>query len=439
MIGLAGLVLAVVAIVFLVWRGWHMAIVSLAASLIVVATNGMDPLSSINVSYMGDMSAFVGSWFLLFALGSVFGRVMGDSGASAGIASSMLRLVGEKHALLVIMITGLVLSYGGISAFIIAFSVYPIAAELFQRADIPKKLIVAAIMVCPATLGMVMMPGIPSTQNLIPTSYLGTDAYAGGLLGVICSVVMFAMSYAYLQWEIGRCRHRGEHFSPSAGEKIGSADAAAETEAPATWACFAPIVLLVMLVFVLQRVASLTATDAVSVSMVAAVALACLLYKDRIDNLRRALGESCASGLNSLITVAAIMGFGGVVVASPAYQGIVEALMNTSMNPLWQAFITIFAIAGITGSAIGALNIYFSSAAGALLATGLDPAMIHRVLCMASVGPATLLPHTSAMLAANQAAHTEVRDTYRYVLVSCALMPVAVSLLGMALGLLGVA
>ena len=74
-----------------------------------------------------------------------------------------------------------------------------------------------------------------------------------------------------------------------------------------------------------------------------------------------------------------------------------------------------------------------------LLATGLDPAMMHRVLCMASVGPATLLPHTSAMLAANQAAKTEVRDTYRYVLVSCALLPIAVSLLGMALGLAGVA
>ena len=435
MLGLAGLVLSVVAIVFLVWRGWHMAIVSLAALLIVIATNGMGLFESINDAYMGDMSAFVGSWFLLFALGSVFGRVMGDSGASAGIASSMLRLVGEKHALLVIMITGLVLSYGGISAFIIAFSVYPIAAELFERADIPKKLIVAAIMVCPATLGMVMMPGIPSTQNLIPTSYLGTDAYAGGLLGVICSVVMFAMSYAYLQWEIGRCRRRGEHFSPAAGEKIGGPG----SDAPPTWACFAPIVLLVVLVFVLQRVASLAATDAVSAAMVAAVALACLLYRERIGDVRRALGEACASGLNSLITVASIMGFGGVVVASPAYQGIVSALMDTSMNPLWQAFITIFAIAGITGSAIGALNIYFSSAAGALLATGLDPAMIHRVLCMASVGPATLLPHTSAMLAANQAAHTEVRDTYRYVLVSCALMPVAVSLLGMALGLLGVA
>ncbi len=436
MLGITGLVLAVVAIVALIWRGWHMVVVSLVASLIVILANGMDVLSAINENYMGDMAAFVGSWFLLFALGSVFGRVMGDSGASAGIASSMLRLVGERHALLVIMVTGLVLSYGGISAFIIAFSVYPIAVELFERADIPKKLIVAAIMVCPATLGMVMMPGIPSTQNLIPASFLGTDAYAGALLGVICSVVMFALSYAYLQWEIGRCRRRGERFAPSPGETLSRPD---DAGAPPVWACFAPIVLLVVLVFVLQRAAGMQATDAVTVSMLAAVVAACLLYRGRLADVRRAIGESCASGLGSLVSVAAIMGFGGVVVASPAYQGIIEALMSTSLNPLWQGFITIFAIAGITGSAIGALNIYLGSMAQTLLATGLDPSMMHRVLCMASVGPATLLPHTSAMLAANQAAKTEVRDTYRYVLVSCALLPIAVSLLGMALGLAGVA
>ena len=435
MLGIAGLVLAVIAIVALIWSGWHMVVVSLAASLIVILANRMDVLATINSSYMGDMSAFVGSWFLLFALGSVFGRVMGDSGASAGIASSMLHLVGERHALLVIMVTGLVLSYGGISAFIIAFSVYPIAAELFERADIPKKL-VAAIMVCPATLGMVMMPGIPSTQNLIPANFLGTDAYAGALLGVICSVVMFALSYVYLQWEIGRCRRRGEHFSPSPGETLARPDGA---DAPPVWACFAPIVLLVVLVFVLQRAMGMQATDAVTISMLAAVIAACLLYRRRLADVRRAIGESCASGLGSLVSVASIMGFGGVVVASPAYQGIIEALMSTSLSPLWQGFITIFAIAGITGSAIGALNIYLGSMAQTLLATGLDPAMMHRVLCMASVGPATLLPHTSAMLAANQAARTEVRDTYRYVLVSCALLPILVSLLGMALGLAGVA
>ena len=283
MAGILGLVLAVVVIVLLVWRGWHMAVVSVVASLVVILANGMDVLESVNVSYMGDMSAFMGSWFLLFALGSVFGRVMGDSGASAGIAGCMLRLVGERRALLVIMVTGLVLSYGGISAFIIAFSVYPIAAELFERADIPKKLIVASIMVCPATLGMVMMPGIPSTQNLIPASFLGTDTYAGALLGVICSGVMFAASYAYLQWEIGRCRRRGEHFAPSPGETLSSPDG---TDAPPVWACFAPIVLLVILVFVLQRAAGLAATDAVVLSMTASVLAGCALYRKRVPNMK---------------------------------------------------------------------------------------------------------------------------------------------------------
>ena len=161
---------------------------------------------------------------------------------------------------------------------------------------------------------MVMMPGIPSTQNLIPANFLGTDAYAGALLGVICSVVMFALSYVYLQWEIGRCRRRGEHFSPSPGETLARPDGA---DAPPVWACFAPIVLLVVLVFVLQRAMGMQATDAVTISMLAAVIAACLLYRRRLADVRRAIGESCASGLGSLVSVASIMGFGGVVVPRP--------------------------------------------------------------------------------------------------------------------------
>ena len=133
------------------------------------------------------------------------------------------------------------------------------------------------------------------------------------------------------------------------------------------------------------------------------------------------------------------MGFGAVVVASSAYQTIVDVLVNSSINPLGQAYITISVIAGITGSAIGALNIFFgTNMATNLVATGLNPAMIHRVLCMATVGPATAMPHTGAMLACNQAARTELRDTYRYTVVCGAVLPFIVSLIGLCLGLLGV-
>ena len=138
MVGIVGLICAVVAVIFLIWKNWHMAIVSLIGALIVIAFNGMDPVSAITDNFMTGMSGFAGSWFLLFMLGSIFGKIMGESGASVGIANSLLKLLGEKSVVLVVMITGLVLSYGGIGTFIIAFSVYPIAVALFQKADIPN-------------------------------------------------------------------------------------------------------------------------------------------------------------------------------------------------------------------------------------------------------------------------------------------------------------
>lgn len=184
MVGIVGLICAVVAVIFLIWKNWHMAIVSLIGALIVIAFNGMDPVSAITDNFMTGMSGFAGSWFLLFMLGSIFGKIMGESGASVGIANSLLKLLGEKSVVLVVMITGLVLSYGGIGTFIIAFSVYPIAVALFQKADIPKKLIVATIMVCPVTVCMAMLPGSPSTQNLLPTTYFNTTAYAGARIGI---------------------------------------------------------------------------------------------------------------------------------------------------------------------------------------------------------------------------------------------------------------
>ena len=96
MVGIVGLICAVVAVIFLIWKNWHMAIVSLIGALIVIAFNGMDPVSAITDNFMTGMSGFAGSWFLLFMLGSIFGKIMGESGASVGIANSLLKLLGEK-------------------------------------------------------------------------------------------------------------------------------------------------------------------------------------------------------------------------------------------------------------------------------------------------------------------------------------------------------
>lgn len=436
MLGVLGLIVAIVCVIALIWKNWHMAIVSLAGALIVILFNGMNPVETLSSSFMSGMSGFAGNWFLLFMLGAIFGKVMGDSGASVGIANRMLKLLGEKSVVLVVMLTGLVLSYGGIGTFIIAFSLYPIAVALFQKADIPKKLIVATIMVCPVTVCMAMLPGSPSTQNLIPTTYFNTTAYAGAKIGIICSVIMFVSAYLYLNWQIKKAKANGEHFVASPGENIMDLSAVDEGKTPSTAACFTPIVVLLVLMFGIQSFTSIPSSYAVALAMACAIVVGCVLYKDRL-NIQDAVSNGAAGGLGSLIATSSIMGFGSVVSASPAYTSITDALVNMNANPLITALISINVIAAITGSSAGGLNIFLGSMGEYLAASGLNTAMLHRVVCIASSG-FDAMPHASGMVVCNQIAKTSQKDTYKYVFICCAIMPFCCAILACILGTIGI-
>ena len=457
MVGILGLIVAIVCVIALIWKNWHMAIVSLAGALIVIAFNAMDPVTTLSEKFMTGMSGFAGNWFLLFMLGAIFGKVMGDSGASVGIANKMLKILGEKSVVLVVMLTGLVLSYGGIGTFIIAFSLYPIAVALFQKADIPKKLIVATIMVCPVTVCMAMLPGSPSTQNLIPAEFFGTSIYAAPVIGIISSIVVFILDYLFYSWVVKRCAARGEqfvsaylflnwqikkakaageHFVASPGEDIMDLNAVDEGKTPSVGACFAPIVVLLVLMFGIQSMTSIPSSYAVAIAMTCAIIVGCVLYRDRL-NVKEAVSNGAGGGLSSLIATSSIMGFGSVVSASPAYESITTALVNMQANPLITALVSINVIAAITGSSAGGLNIFLSSMGEYLAASGLNMSMLHRVVCIASSG-FDAMPHASGMVVCNQIAKTSQKDTYKYVFITCAIMPFCCAILACIIGTLGI-
>lgn len=436
MLGILGLILAIAAVIALIWKNWHMAIVSIVGSLIVILFNWMNPVEALSETFMTGMANFAKNWFLLFMLGAIFGKVMGDSGASVGIANSMLKVLGDKSVVLVVMLTGLVLSYGGIGTFIIAFSLYPIAVALFQKADIPKKLIVATIMVTPVTVCMAMLPGSPSTQNLIPTTYFGTNAFAGPVLGILSSVLMFIGAYLYLNWQIRKAKKNGEHFQASEGETIMDLNAVAEGKTPPTLHCYIPIIVLLVLMFGLQWLTSIPSSFAVATAMAAAILVGCVLYRDRLK-AKDAICTGGANGLGALMATSSIMGFGAVVSASPAYQSITNALVNMNANPLVTALISINVIAAITGSSAGGLNIFLSSMGEFLAASGLNASMLHRVVCIASSG-FDAMPHASGMVVCNQIARTSQKDTYKHVFITCAIMPFCCAVLAAILGSIGV-
>ena len=146
--------------------------------LLAVGLSGRPFLPSYTETFMAAAAGYIRSFFPLFLLGAVFGKLMETSGAAGAIAGVIARTLGPRHAILAVVLACAVLTYGGISLFVVAFAVYPFAAVLFREADIPKRLIPGAIALGAFTLTMDALPGSPQIQNLIPTRYFGTDAYA---------------------------------------------------------------------------------------------------------------------------------------------------------------------------------------------------------------------------------------------------------------------
>ncbi|VEI47581.1 H+/gluconate symporter and related permeases [Actinobacillus equuli] len=104
------------------------------------------------------------------------------------------------------------LTYGGVSLFVVVFAVYPLALAVFKEANITRRLIPGTIACGAFTFTMTALPGSPQIQNLIPTRYFGTDAMAAPIMGIIASAVLFFGGVAYLEMR-RRNMQRMEFFS----------------------------------------------------------------------------------------------------------------------------------------------------------------------------------------------------------------------------------
>src|SRR5258706_3574862 len=95
--------------------------------------------------FMDSLAAFIKSYFPVFMLGALFGKLMELSGFAQSIAALTSRALGPSRAMLAIVVVCAVLVYGGVSLFVVAFAVYPFAAALFREGNIPKRLLPATI------------------------------------------------------------------------------------------------------------------------------------------------------------------------------------------------------------------------------------------------------------------------------------------------------
>jgi H+/gluconate symporter-like permease len=162
--------------------------------------------------FMEKMVVFVKLYFPVFLLGAVFGKVVELSGFSNAIVSAVIRIVGQKRAMLSIVLVCAVLTYGGVSLFVVVFAVYPFAAEMFRQAEIPKRLIPGTVALGAFSFTMDALPGSPQIQNIIPTTLFKTTTWAAPWLGLIGSIFILVVGLAYLEWRRQQAAGRNEGY-----------------------------------------------------------------------------------------------------------------------------------------------------------------------------------------------------------------------------------
>lgn len=417
-----GLFVALALLVILIFRGWHMAVAAFLAAMVVILTSGMDIWPKVSETFAGGFQKFAGTWFLMFTLGATFGKIMEVSGASSSIANSVVRLVGHKHVVLVVLVTTMVLAYGGIGTFIIAFTMYPICLALFKEGNVPKRVFPGLLLAQPATTCMVALPGTTAISNMLPTQVFGTTIYAAPMMGILTSIFIFSLHYTYFTWVVRRCWKRGDNFIPGDHDVIvdfTSAEAVAKLPRP--FVAFIPIIVLVVSIFIFQLTLKIS-NYAVVLGITLAIVVGIFLFKNKLS-AKQVIADGTGNGFNALMMISCIMGFGAVVTDTAAFKNCVDWLLSMKINPLLFAFIAVNVICAITGSSVGGLSIFLNTMGSYMLTTGIQPEALHRLMALASAG-FDAMPHSSGPVLANVVAKTEMRDTYQYVFMSICIIPV---------------
>ncbi len=203
-------------LMFVAYRGFSVILFAPIAAMLAVLVTEPSAVPTIFTSvFMERMVGFVKLYFPVFLLGAIFGKVIELSGFSKAIVTAVIGIVGKQRAILSIVLVCAVLTYGGVSLFVVVFAVYPFAAEMFRQSGIPKRLIPGTIALGAFSFTMDALPGTPQIQNIIPTTFFKTTTWAAPILGLVGAAFILASGLAFLDWRRRQAARAGEGYGLS--------------------------------------------------------------------------------------------------------------------------------------------------------------------------------------------------------------------------------
>ena len=431
---------ALIFLMFVAYRGYSVIlfapIAALGAVLLTDPTLVPPVFSSV---FMEKTVGFVKNYFPVFMLGAVFGKVIELSGFSKSIVAAVIGVLGRERAVLSIIVVCAILTYGGVSLFVVVFAVYPFAAEMFRQGDIPKRLIPCTIALGAFSFTMDALPGTPQIQNIIPTTFFNTTTWAAPVLGLIGSVFVFGVGLAYIENRRHAAQKHGEGYGT---ELLNEPEPFEEQALPNPWIAILPLVVvgvtnfifthLVLRAYGAKHEVTLGGHSIVTqigpVAAIWAVEGALLLgivtvfvfaWRPVVTKFADGSKAAVAGALLASLNTASEYGFGGVIALLPGFAA-VSAALRAIPNPLVNEAVTVTVLAGITGSASGGMSIALAAMStefiAAAKAANIPLEVFHRIAAMASGGMDTL-PHNGAVITLLAVTGLTHRQAYKDVFV----------------------
>ncbi|MNF45483.1 fructuronate transporter [compost metagenome] len=454
--GTLGILISLALLMYLAYRGINVLILAPLMALLAVlfAGDAALMLPTYTQVFMKSLGGYLIQFFPLFMLGAIFGKLMDDSGSARAIAHSIVAKLGRERAILAIVLSCGLLTYGGVSLFVVAFAVYPIGTALFREAGIPKRLLPGAIALGAFTFTMTALPGTPAIQNAIPSPFFGTDAFAAPILGLIGGLMMLGLGSGWLSAQARKLMAAGEGYGSHQDDVV------EQVGVPATgfWLALLPILLVIALNFVmakqvlpmldtrylakpefggLQDARSLIGIWAIIIALATAVLLLIGLHWKRWADLRQSLNDGTFGSMLPILNTASEVGYGTVIASLAGFVVIRDLVLSVPGNPLVSEAVAVNILAGITGSASGGMSIALKTLGAQYLemanAAGISPELLHRVAAMAS-GCMDTLPHNGAVISLLAICKLTHRDSYRFIFMNTVIFPLMALVVVITLG-----
>lgn len=425
MLSLIGLIGGLLLLIVLTIRGMNLFIAAPLCALIVALTSGLPVFvgdGNFVDAYMSGFSGFIASWFFMFLLGALFGKFMEDTGAADSVARWIVNKLGFKHAVLAVVLACAILTYGGVSLFVVAFSVYPMALSLFKDANLPRRFIPATMAFGSVTFTMTSA-GSPEIQNWIPIKYLGTSPFAAWEVSLVVAVFMATFGYWWLKRMIGKAVAKGEKFEHRAEDPE-----IAVRDYPHPLTGIVPLIVVLVLSFLLHDA---LAQLALIVALSGGVLTLMVINFQHFHNLPKAINLGTTGALVAIGNTAAVVGFGAIAKNTEAFQQTVEVMTHIPGNELIGAAIAVSVIAGLTGSASGGQAIVLPLVGQHYIDQGVQPEQLHRIVSISS-GALDSLPHNGYVVTTIRAI---CHETHKAAYGSVAALTVVVPLIGLAMAI----